>query len=108
MKRCPNCDIPFSDAETICAKCAAKLEPVQDGSDPTGRESGINLRKKDKTSGALPDASGSTVRRQDAFAGDPLEAAKACFQAGEFSECIRRLEKAMETGVKNIFLNHKK
>ena len=90
MKRCPKCDIQFSDADVFCSKCATKLEPIPEPGSTKARKSGIDLRKKDTTSEAKPDAP----------AGDPLlESAQASYQAGRYSDCIRQLEKAMESGI---------
>ena len=99
MKRCPNCDIQYSDAEMFCSKCAAELEQIPNRRGTNGRDSSIDLRKKDKTSGANSDVYGSFGKEMDVFAGESLEAAQASFQAGDFSACIRQLENAMESGV---------
>ena len=99
MKRCPNCDIQYSDAEMFCSKCAAELEQIPNRRGTNGRDSSIDLRKKDKTSGANSDVYGSFGKEMDVFAGESLVAAQASFQAGDFSACIRQLEKAMESGV---------
>ena len=106
MKRCPNCNTRFSDAEKICGKCAAKLEPVQDRPDAKARKPGIDLRKKDITSGAKsgdtsspaapPNPSSATRDHSDRSA---LEAAQASYRAGAYSECVRQLEEAMASGV---------
>ena len=106
MKRCPKCDIQFSDADVFCSRCATKLEPIPEPGSAKARKSGIDLRKKDITSGAKsgdtsspaapPNPSAATRDHSDRSA---LEAAQASYRAGAYSECVRQLEEAMASGV---------
>ena len=38
MKRCPNCDIQFSDADLFCSKCGTRLETVPEVRTPDGAD----------------------------------------------------------------------
>ena len=90
MKRCPKCDIQFCDDFSFCGKCATKLEPIPDPTGAKPRKSGLDLRKKDTTSEA----------KMDASAGNSLlESAQASYAAGQYTDCIRQLEKAKESGI---------
>ena len=79
MKRCPKCGTQFDEAFSFCGKCGAKLESV-----------GIDLRKKDENSSSKSD---------DPTGDSLLESAQASLKAGQYSDCVRQLEKAIKSGV---------
>ena len=124
MKRCPNCNAVNNEDNRFCFQCKEKLEPKQrdphccricETELPPGAKtcsvcgagadgSGIILKKyyapnPSRAASPVSPAQSKQPASRDFLDNLLLEQAKKSYQAEQYFDCIRQLEKEMESGV---------
>ena len=112
MKRCPKCNAQFDETYSFCGKCGTKLETIPTIPDQTVcKACGAALKPGDMfcgkcganigDSGRASRKSGNPSRSatgNDNSANALLESAQVSYRNGQYSDCVRYLEKAIAAG----------